>query len=85
MKGTSLGICFLTRGLKPYLKNELITHILHQLLEVLIPQPLGTHEGHPYRLIVSNQSLSARSEITHYLLLNQRSVFSTANPPPSAV
>jgi hypothetical protein len=27
-----------------------IAHILHQLPEVLILEPLGTHKGHPYRL-----------------------------------
>jgi hypothetical protein len=26
--------------------------VLPQLAELLIPQPLGTHQGHPYRLIV---------------------------------
>jgi hypothetical protein len=54
----------LTLALALILVLDLSTHILYQLLEVLILQPLGTHEGHPYRLIVSNQSLSARSEST---------------------
>jgi hypothetical protein len=49
--GTAHHLCF--SHFDNIIYVALLTHILQQLAELLIPKPLGTHEGHPYRLICS--------------------------------